>query len=443
MKNQEHIHSSIPEYIEEQANHSWQMELFISLGMIFTLARIPSIISKEYQETYINVEVDSLTILIFFGSISLARILLIGFSANLIFRAIWLGILGIYYVYPKGINYENLKFSDFYRSKYNPKLSTLDKVHKLERYSSLSFSIGILNGIQCLGILLMMGICFYINIRLFDSNILNSPLGGYALLFVLVLFSIGIFDKLVFGYFKNVKWLNRVYYPIHKFLSIITLDWLIQNEKLTMASNSGRIKTGLLSFVYIFIAFVVTAHDLGMADTLGMRNFSGLDSREFMDIRGLHLYVQNDEYDDLLGDDGIVNFASIPSEKIFDDYLSIFVTYDKFFDRNFENRSAINQLVKESGEIKTIENYKLNSNKMKSIIDQSIYVALNNVEYDSLNWYIRDHAITKQRGFEATLDIRDLQTGRHELLIKPTLMKKMNEVDTLGGRWIPFLKLKE
>lgn len=440
MKELDHKNESIPEYIKEQANHSWQMELFISLGMIFTLTKIPSIISKEFLASEINVDIDSLTILIFFGLVVLSRVLLIGFSANLILRAIWLGILGIYYVYPQGINYEKLNFSEYFKKKFKPKYTTLQKVQKLERYSSLAFSIGILSGLQCLGILLSMGIILFVTLRIFYVQALNTHFGAYILLFIFVLFTIGTFDKLIFGRLKKFKWLNKLYWPIHKIINFMTLNGLIQNEKLTVASNSGRWKTALMSFLYIFIAFVISANDMRMADTLGLRNYSRLDSRKFMNVPGQHLYLQNDEYDDLLKETDIVEKASIPSEIIKGDHLSIFVTYDKIYDVNFENRAKLSELKMEFKDIRTNEKYKLNGDKMRTIIDNSIYVLLNGIEYDSLRWYFRDHTITHQRGFQTLIDISGLENGNHELVVRPLLMNRLNEIDTSRGRWIPFIK---
>gem|GEM_PF-6764487 len=50
-------------------------------------------------------------------------------------------------------------------------------------------------------------------------------------------------------------------------INFFTLNWLIENEKLTIASNSGRWKTALLLFFYILFAVFIAANDLGLADT--------------------------------------------------------------------------------------------------------------------------------------------------------------------------------
>lgn len=442
MKHQSENDHDIPEYIEEQANNSWQMELFISLGMIFTLTKIPAIVSKEFYESNINVNLDSLIILGFFGVVALSRIFLIGFAANLIFRAIWLGLLGIYYVYPQGINEDKLDFSDTFTKNYKPKLKTLDKVKKFERYSSLSFSMGIISGIQCLGILFIMALIYFFALRVFNFEAIDNAHSAYIILFILVLFSNGFLDKIVFGKLKNVKWLNKLYLPVHKAFNFISGHWFIQYERMTLISNSGRWKVGLVSALYTLAAVVISANDLGMSNTMGFKTIRGLDSREFTNVPATELHLQNDEYDDLLSEDDLINVVSIPSEHISGDILTVFVTYDKYFDYTFERRAKIKKLEKKIHKGFTRKLYAENRDKMRAIINESLYVKLDSITYDSLDWYIRSHPVTNQKGFQATIDISDYPLGSHDIIVRPIRLRDNNRVDTISGRWIPFIKIK-
>jgi|GEM_PF-4000791 len=77
---------------------------------------------------------------------------------------------------------------------------------------------------------------------------------------------------------------------------------------------------------------------------------------------------------------------------------------------------------------------------MRSIIDNSILIQFDGIEYDSLTGFLRDHCITKQKGFQASVDISELANGGYELIIQPIIMDESNQVDTIGGRWIPLIK---
>ena len=431
---------NIPEYIKEQANHSWQIELFISLGMIFSLYQIPAVIAKVFRETTMYVDYDTITVIYFFSGVVIARILLLGFAINLVLRATWLGFLGIYYSYPKGIDYEKLKYSDYFKDTYNPKLTTLDKVKKLERYSSLSFSMAIISGIHAIGILLIMSIFYFLVLRVFHINALDDATPAYIVLSILTLISLGFFDKLFFGIFKNSVLISKIYYPIHKLLSYLNLTWLVQNEKLTTYSNSGRFKVAILSLLYFFIAIIIGANDLGLSDTMGFSKIEGLDERKFKNINAQYIWLQNDEYEDLLKEDDVIEFAAIPSFEIHKDQLKIFVSYDKRYDSSFEQLSKISKVDFSTRKNITLEKLRKNTTVFRDILNKSILIKLDSSEIDSLNWYLRKHPITNQVGFESRIDISEFDNGEHFLTIRPIRHNLSGTQDTFGGRWIPFIK---
>lgn len=432
--------NNIPDHIKDQANHSWQIELFISLGMIFSLYKIPAVIAKVFQETIINIDYDTTNIIYFFSGVVIARILLFGFAVNLTLRAIWLGLLGIYYSYPNGIKYDQLKYSEYYKDKYNPKFKTLEKVKKLERYSSLSFSLAIISGIHAFGILLTMSLFYFVALRVFDLYFLDDPTTAYVILSFLIFSSLGFFDKFFFGVFKRYNAISRLYYPIHKFLAFFNLTWLIQYEKLTIFSNSKRWKVAIISFLYFLVAVIISGNDLGLSNTMGFSKIEGLDSRQFKNIQAQYLWLQNDEYEDLLKEDDLISIAAIPSFEIEKNHLKVFVTYDKQYDSTFENLSKKNKFdfnSRNSNIQKRLENTVV----FRDILNKSMLVKLDSTSLDSLNWYMRQHPITQQLGFETRLDLNACPKGEHFLTIRPIIHKKDGIQDTVGGRWIPFLKL--
>ena|GEM_PF-6466602 len=87
------------------------MDLIIRLSTIFPLTKIPYqqriyYFSDQYRDRFTNCS-------FLFCLIALSTVLLLGFSAKLFFRAIWLRILDIYYAYPQGGNLDRLNYSDY------------------------------------------------------------------------------------------------------------------------------------------------------------------------------------------------------------------------------------------------------------------------------------------------------------------------------------------
>lgn len=76
--------SQIPQWLQDQENNSWQIELLISGGMIFTLYQLPAWINKKTALFDIETSLEYSLIIFIIGILVVSRALLIGFTINLL-----------------------------------------------------------------------------------------------------------------------------------------------------------------------------------------------------------------------------------------------------------------------------------------------------------------------------------------------------------------------
>ncbi|MEM6964215.1 MAG: hypothetical protein AAF573_05570 [Bacteroidota bacterium] len=432
----------IPDWLVEQERNSWQIELLISGGFIFTLVSLPEFLRHELLDVIIHNEEKTYIVLIFIFGVLFSRALLIGFSVNLLLRSIWVAFLGIHYAFPKGVDYSRLKYSKAFEEKLKAENNGIDRILKLEKYCSLSYSLAIIIIILSFGVALVMTI-FFVLVDQFDwtDEMFNNPIIGYSGMLLVMMISFGLLDKIFFQVLKkNQKWTQR-FYPASKFISKITFTSIYRYEWFTLISNVKRWRLYLVTFSYFLLAFLLTINDLNVKDGVSANlKFDLFETRQYKNLPVNNFYLQNDEYDNLLGKESFVEAVSIPSEEIHGHYLPIFITYKSYFDNSFQNFFREGIFEPQQGILKTRKEFDENGEKLQDILRQSFLVFIDDDQIDAEQWYYRKHAITNQDGFYTRIDISDLEDGKHELNMKFVGYWEKNNVDTFTMRWIPFWK---
>ncbi len=232
--------SETPEWLKKLEQESWQAEILISGGaFIGILGLLNSMESLNYALLYAT-KLNTTFANLLTASIGLTVLFLAeGFLLHLILRGYWIGLIGMNYVFPKGINQEKLafrgRFSEFIKGNSNsPYLIKLDKLCSLV-FAFTFFVIFSFTG-------------FFIFISLFGlfafamSSLVELPKFISILVVVLLLIFVlsGIvvlIDFFTFGRLKRIKWFSKVYYPIHYLMSRVTLSFLYRRLYYTIVSN--------------------------------------------------------------------------------------------------------------------------------------------------------------------------------------------------------------
>ena len=137
-------HKKLPETIKEYHSQSWQLEMLIAGGVLFSLYNFGNDLRAFFLGIESIIDLSSHFMIGFFGAYVLTTVLLFGFGANLILRSIWLAYLGISYAFSNGIDYDNIRGSKKYKNDLEKAPTALHRVEILEKWSKLSFSFAIL-----------------------------------------------------------------------------------------------------------------------------------------------------------------------------------------------------------------------------------------------------------------------------------------------------------
>ncbi|MEL6124089.1 MAG: hypothetical protein AAFR14_10235, partial [Bacteroidota bacterium] len=106
-----------PAWLETIEQNSWQIEVLISGGLLYTLFSLPENINEHLLKTIITSELNDAHFIFFMSAFLVSKALLIGFGVNLFLRAIWLAYIGVHFSFPTDIEDSSPEFTEFYRDK--------------------------------------------------------------------------------------------------------------------------------------------------------------------------------------------------------------------------------------------------------------------------------------------------------------------------------------
>ncbi|MEM1217696.1 MAG: hypothetical protein AAGH79_02240, partial [Bacteroidota bacterium] len=373
------------------------------------------------------------------GGFVLSRALLIGFVLNLFLRAIWLAYLGIQFTFPDDIKADNLRYNQFYQDRLDAQPTTIQRIMRLEHAASLTYSFAILLTLMSCGAFLLSGLIFPILDRL-NLSVLQSNYTGYYIFFLIILIIMGGIDQLVFRWFGRWTSLSRIYYPIHRLLYWVGLQFLYKREWLTLLSNQMRWRVNLLFLAYILSAFTISLAEVSQFVNLGGISFSTWDQRDFRGLPTLQV-VRAPAYETLLKDSPATKVvrASIQAEEIADPFIRLFIVYWKDMD------DGLDSIFNEVGYLTTSDQFSEdreiypNDKKLAIALDQFFNVQIDQATYPTVGWSMHRHPKTKERGFIGYIPIDSLPVGPHLLeLTYPYLDEGTWEQDDVHA--IPFYR---
>ncbi|MEO0790098.1 MAG: hypothetical protein AAFY36_15635 [Bacteroidota bacterium] len=433
-------HQETPKWLKSLERTSWQIEVLISGGLMFTLYSLPGSINELLYQAYLNTGFEITIFVVFMAAFVVSKALLIGFGVNLFLRAIWLALLGVHFAYPKGIDYERLNYSKAFEEEMNKRPSTLDRILWLEKWASLSYSLAIILTIGALGAVLTVALIYYFIFQpLINAGYtwFDQALAGYLILFIVALFSFGFVDRLMFRALSQKPKASRRYFRVSRVLGYLNLTQFLRRESLVIVSNNNRWRIHLLRITYFLVALFVSLYDLELNSPIAMET-SLLDTRGYKNIPAFRYVLENDDYEDMLEAGEFVEEASIPSEVIQGSTLPLFVTYDQYFDSNFKYVEDSLGLIPKYRSGMTIDSFTRNTAIIQQALNNILLVTINGQEYDSLSWYFRENTVTRQEGFYTRIPIDTLDmNARHDLVVRYIAIRK-SPPDTSGLTWIPF-----
>jgi len=420
--------SAFKELLDRLQQESWQLELLISGFAIFGLFSSTGAIQANLEAA--NYDGDVYFVLLWFSVKVCCWILISNLLIHVVLRGLWIGALGLRYV-SGDIDYDKLNYSPKFTKFLSNKIGSFDKyIATLENYCSVLFAISFLlifYFIACLAFI----VAILMTIFVFLDNDIDGWVGKAAtitgiviILFILLGALLTFIDFITQGFLKKKKWISRIYFPIYRIFSFITLSFLYRPLVYNFLDNRfGRRLSIILVPAYVGILFL-TSYSYQESNYLSIDRDSSKD------------YANPGNYEDLLIENiNFVETATIQSKIITDPYVKVFMIFDENLEERLFNYnkglSPLKDLRGYSSEITITGNNFSRSQRIKrDSLRREYYKTFNemhSVYIDTIRQNVEFLATTnknKKLGFETYVDIKNLTPRKHLLKIARKRIRK-------------------
>lgn len=403
--------SNVPKWLSELQQRSWEPEILLSGIVLYGMFKVPNLLDGFLAYFKLNIfgnsqDIDNLVALSKMG----IYWLITGLILHLICRGIWIGMVGLSYTFPEGIRFDKLNYKERFKQKVERTPTYEQIVIRLEKVSSSLFSVSFMLFMSLIGgylfffsLLILPFTILYVYFGMSNSGLLFE-LFQYYVLVVLTLGLVSLVDFLSLGYFRKFKFFAKVFWPIHKLTSILTLSRFYRPIYYGMVTNFNKWVFFLFLAVFTFVSIAGASR---ITDTTypGDR-FSQIalwgTSRGYSAYSGYY-DDQNDEFQSMR--------SHIQSDVVTGDVLRLFIVADVSTEEAMLKRMSLDSLQEVYPD--TI------SAALKLMIVKDFYeLLLDGERVESSDMYFHYKARTKQRGYLTYIDISDIDEGLHRLTLK-------------------------
>lgn len=407
----------LPEWLRQQQENSWQIELLIASGIIFFLIRLPGYLRDQYLNYFFASDFNVESLILLIGGYIFGRALLVGFLLYLVLRAIWVAYLGVQFVFPQDINFRRLGYSDYFKEKTALRPDLVQRIIRMERICTFTYSIAIIFTLLSVAIFalwsLLTVIVKNISPQLYDS--LDFSL--FSLLLLLAL-CYGGFDRLFFQVFRRSRLISRIYYPVHRLLNTLTLGFLYRREWLTLLSNSRRWLINGSFFLFFFLGLFLSLTEIReYLDLSFIQPLRITEQRRYIDLPTA-LRVSPNFYEDQLTDDAIVGRGCIQSDILHQEPVRLFVAYWKRIDDHLSAVLKEHRVTNSRPLLRGEGAMRENDEKLAAALRDFIQVSIDGTAKRHLEWTFYRHPHRDVAGFLTYIPTDSLASGRHHLQVR-------------------------
>ena len=379
----------ISKWVKKFQRISWEPEILISGGILFTLFQTQGALIQINNFLY-PLAIKGLAPILGLFAIGISA-LTVGFSVHLISKAFWIAMFALKSVYPGGINVERLNYSESFLKKIPIDQSLDSTISKVGNTASLLFVTSFLFLIVFFGIglfmVLMMLLYTYIPFELLP----------FYIPFELIIFTLLILpfiDFITFGILKKGELRSKIYLPYYKLFSWITLSFLYRDILNTLVSNIPR------SRILLFTLFFTLATIL-----LGYRNVAGFTSNP-MAFEAWNFFDLNNQsmgetkYENLREASDRITKGTIHSDVITESHIKLYLRYRTWWDVELGDLADDNQTLSDS-----------------EIFSIYIQIKIDDTIVDSVSWNYTRKAEINQYGLIGFIPIPNLEYGYHVVTV--------------------------
>ena len=419
--------------LQKLQEESWQLELLISGFAIFGLfSAFPALkIALNTTKTNDNFQLGVILII----ALSACSILIFNLLLHVLLRGLWIGALGLRYV-SGDIDYERLNYSNKFDNYLRKKVGSFDKyIARLENYCSIIFAISFLLIFYVLAYALTItaiGLTIYFFLQEPEVGSILTWIGVPILVFFIVGMLLTFFDFITLGFLKKKNWISKIYFPIYWVFSFITLSFLYRPLVYNFLDNKfGRRLSFFLVPIYLALLFIITL------------NYNHSNYFSFEESSGSRIANSENYEDQIIDDSDFISEIAINSKVITNSFVKVFIVYSKFIEDDiYDFNTELKPEKDERGVTSNFINIDLGSTekvKEKNAFFDT-FNTMYSVEIDSVTYnaeFILGKSIKKQNGFETYIGIKNLNEGKHLLIVKRKEIKDSDTIIKVDAR-IPF-----
>ncbi len=307
--------------LDELQVQSWQLELLISgfaiFGLFSTLEPLQdfAMVKRFEQNTFQYIFINTIYITCIIAIFNLIL--------HVLLRGLWIGAVGIRSV-SGDIDFDQLNIAKIFRTHLKNRIGSFDKyIINLENYSSILFGVTFLIAFITIAVSLNFLIFIFFTVFLVEDDFLPFELKAVLGFILFPAFFLGhlitIIDFVIPGVVKRSPDVAKVYMPIYKVFSILTLSFIYRPILYNLLDNTfgKKIIYSLIPIYGILIFF--------LSLEMNPSNFFDVEEASSTEIGNRRNYkdmlVNNKEY--------FLN-AAIQSKTITEPFLQITIPYRKF-----------------------------------------------------------------------------------------------------------------
>ncbi|MCB0637507.1 MAG: hypothetical protein KDC54_12850 [Lewinella sp.] len=428
-------------WLDNLQQESWQLELLISGFVIFLLIGAYEPL-MEWRQQIFRLGLSSET----FMALLIPQVivmgawlsLLINLMLHVLLRGLWISTIGLRYV-SEDIDYEALQLHPRFEQFLRRRIGSFDLyIERLEKLCSVLFAFTFLVIFIIFSLGLFLAGMAIVNWLLEELLHWEGTLPNKIFELCIVLIGLIYFiDFLTLARLKRKRWAARWYYPLYRFMSVVTLARLYRPLYYNLIDNpyGRRLGYGLVPYVlalmvlpsitYIRDGYFPTVND----DT--------------------HLVA--DHYDDSPKDEQALVEPSIPSRYISNGFLEVFIPYlarmhDPAIEANhpelepakftgFKLRGTVN--------IGKANNAAADRDSLLTAMGEIHQLYLNDSLIVSPEWQFYVHPTRDMPGLLTIIDLGDAPRGRHDLRVETYSYSNINVLFNDSLSWhtvatIPF-----
>jgi hypothetical protein len=442
MKEQEKVDSNItpkkkPKWLRALESQSWQAELVISGLAILGSLQLPEFLNNLVDYCLIHFSEDYMEIFffLFIYPYSAAAILIFSFIAHLILRALWIGMLGLVSVYPKGINTNQDLFSKDYMQKFSNKYPDVNEFNKnLDDLCSTIFA-----GSAATAIVMIM-ISISITIILIISTIINLGIPSFSILNIVLVLGGIFFSIAIFGNILNSKklrdkeWVRKIHFPftqvLGRFIYLFAMKPIsyISMIFVTNSKNSSFFSVNAFASFFSFIFAILLVFPL-----LKQSNMNYFQQVNFFSYRTNSYHLKSSKYENLLSENPTLLAPFIQSDIIEGKVIKLFIPW-LHREQAFADELC-GEFVKDD-EMSRDERRTAATKFKVECAKKYFEIFLNNSILKDLNYYQHHHSINGEVGFLTYISTDNCRPMENTLRIKSHYK---NEEGEMRETEIPFI----